>query len=207
MTLFKIPHCCCVWQIHPGCTLSFIVYWTAKIHPLCKRSINNSRVIKHKGWTSKGCFFGLTEEEKMQWWLEECCQVLANNFRSTAGSTLIFLNHVEAEGQALVRYLAVDEDPEGTEHVWVIWSRLSAFTDSNRQTKADWKQRLTVYYFCWGVSVRNSPLICFILFYEAVTPNRVWDLSVGLFLRVPPVGAPCLFSGYQSCSWGTCVLH
>ena len=43
-----------------------------------------------------------------------------NNFRSTAGRSLIFLNHVEAEGRALVRCLAVDEDPEGTKHVRVI---------------------------------------------------------------------------------------
>lgn len=73
------------------------------------------------------------------------------------------------------------------------------FRPSHWQTKADWKQRLAVYYFCWGASVRNSPLICFILFYEAVTPNRVRDGSAELFLRVPPLGAPCPFSRYRSC--------
>lgn len=40
-----------------------------------------------------------------------------NNFRNTAGCSLIFLNHVKAEGRTLVRCLVVDEDPEGTGHV------------------------------------------------------------------------------------------
>ena len=50
----------------------------------------------------------------------------------------MFLNHVEVAGRALVRCPVLDEDPGGTEHVWVIWSRLSASTqtatDSHRQT-------------------------------------------------------------------------
>ncbi len=57
--------------------------------------------------------------------------------RGPAGGTLIALNHVKAEGRALVRYL--DEDPGGTEHVWVIWSELSAFTQTDQselETKA-----------------------------------------------------------------------
>lgn len=79
-----------------------------------------------------------------------------------------------------------------------------AFWPRHGQTKADWKQRLAVYYSCWGMSVENSPLICFILFYEAVTPNSV--VCAMLFLRVPPLGAPCLFSRYQSCCGGICAL-
>ena len=42
---------------------------------------------------------------------------LVNHFRCPARNTLIFVNHAEAEGRALVRYLAEDEDPEGTGHV------------------------------------------------------------------------------------------
>ena len=66
------------------------------------------------------------------------------------------------------------------------------FRPSHRQTKADWKQRLAVYYFCWGMSVRNSPLICFILFYEAVTPNSaVCERRVSSVVsQSPPCGSP-----------------
>lgn len=38
-------------------------------------------------------------------------------FTGTAGSPLIFLDQVEAEGRTLVRCLELDEDPEGTKHV------------------------------------------------------------------------------------------
>lgn len=61
---------------------------------------------------------------------------------STSGHSLIFVNRVAAAGQASVRCLAVDEDPEGTEHVWVIWCSRCAFhrhtlTDPSRsKTKA-----------------------------------------------------------------------
>lgn len=67
-------------------------------------------------------------------------------------------------------------------------------TDWHTQTKADRKQRLAMYYFCWSMSVRNSPLISFILFYGAVIPSAGCDGFVELFLRIPPTGSPCLFS-------------
>lgn len=71
----------------------------------------------------------------------------------------------------------------------MIWA-LGLHTDSHRQTKADWKQRLAVYYFCCGMSVRNSPLICFILFFEVVTPNTGWDVFRGVVSQSPPSRSP-----------------
>lgn len=102
---------------------------------------------------------------------------------------LLLLSHVEAGGWPLVRYVAAAEDPEGTDHVWVIWSRLfNLDTDRPRRTG---KQRGAVFYYCRGVSVRNSPLIRFILFYEALTPKQrcagrlFWVVS-----QRPPAGSP-----------------
>lgn len=39
------------------------------------------------------------------------------HWRNVVRYCLIFLTHGEAEGRTLVRCLAADEDPEGTEHV------------------------------------------------------------------------------------------
>lgn len=64
-----------------------------------------------------------------------------NNFRNIAGCSLIFLNHVPAQGRPLVRCLAGYGDPEGTEHGWVIWSR-----PSHRQPQTDQSCLKTVAY-------------------------------------------------------------
>lgn len=186
ITLFTIPRCWFVWQIHPGCTLSFIVYWTAKIHPFGTRGIKNSWVIKPKVGKVKGASCrhrGRQQNAAMHW-----------------RNSLILSD--KSESWALVRYLVVDEDPEGTEHVWVIPSDALASTQTH-QSGLETKAR-SVLFLCRVMSLRNSPLIRFILFYEAGTPNSVeWEV---LFLRVPPRGAPCLFSLYQSCCGATCVL-
>ena len=39
------------------------------------------------------------------------------NVEGAAGCSLMFLNHVEVVGRALVRCPVLDEDPGGTEHV------------------------------------------------------------------------------------------
>lgn len=102
---------------------------------------------------------------------------------------LFLLNHVKAGGWSLVRYVVAAEDPEGTNHVWVIWSRLFNL-DTDRPRRMG-KQRAAVYYYCRCVSVRNSPLIRFILFYEAPTPKQCcagwlfWVVS-----QRPPAGSP-----------------
>lgn len=60
-----------------------------------------------------------------------------NNLGSTAGCTLIFLDHIEAEGRGLVRCLVVDEDPENRACVSHMIQAFGLYTDSHRQTKAD----------------------------------------------------------------------
>lgn len=50
----------------------------------------------------------------------------------------MFLDQVEAEGPGLIRCLALDGDPEGTEHVGVKWTE--AFGPrSCRQSNKDWQ--------------------------------------------------------------------
>lgn len=118
-------------------------------------TINESLTIKV--WQVKGASCRNRRKFKMQW-----CT------RGTARSTLVGMFRLRVGLWAGIwwwmktlggRSMCKSYDP--------------GFRPSHRQTKADWKQRLAVYHSCWGLSVRNSPLICFILFYGAVTPNSV----------------------------------
>lgn len=152
MALFKIPRGCFVWHIHPGCTLSFIVYWTVRIHSFGKQGINNSRVFKQE----VGGYF-VWEQKKCSNGTESC-------WGSGSGQVCKTLR-----GQSMCG----SYDPGLTQ------------TDQRRI-----EQSLAMHSFCWGM--RNSPLICFILFYQAVPPNSVvrvrcvsWVVSQSLPSRSP----------------------
>ena len=76
--------------------------------------------------------------------------------KNTTWEYLIFLYQVGVEGWALVRRVAVGEDPD-----WVkayVSHMIRAFDihmDGHRQSKADWEQSRAVQYFCWSMTVRN----------------------------------------------------
>lgn len=130
--------------------------------------------------------------------LEGCHQVLINNFRGSAALSLISLHCVKAEGRGFGQVSGGGGwrpwgDRACVSHMIHGALSLHTQTSTDRQTKADWKQRLAVYYSCRGMSVRNSPLICFILFYEAVNTKLCVRCISRVVSQSPPSGSPiCL---------------
>lgn len=117
-----------------------------------------------------------------------------NNFSSTAGSSLISRHRVAAEGRALVRCLAADEDPEGTVHV------SHMIQASHRQLEIDQSKDLQC-------SISGSKELSINPFYEAVSPNCVSKVVCQSPLPLwEPHARVHSIRVYRRCR-GTCILE
>lgn len=110
------------------------------------------------------------------------------------------VNYAEVEGRALVWYLAAVEDPKGTQYGWVIWSGLWATTWTD-QSRLETKTGSVLFLLRHEREEFSINLFHLVLwsFYQTV-------FQLSCFSESPPLGAPCLFSRYQSWSGGICVL-
>lgn len=107
-----------------------------------------------------------------------------NNFRNTPGCAFVSVNHVTAQVRSLlVRCETVFEGPQGTENVWVIWSRSSHSNTPTDQSGLETKACSVLFlrrHECeeFPGNVLHLGLWC------TVAPNSVLDVLVELFLRV-----------------------
>lgn len=169
-----------VWQIHHRCALSFIVYWRAKIPPFGKLGINNLWVIKRKGWATKGCL--KLKQRKCNNALEECLWIILEALLGASWYFWVMLQLRVGLWSGVCQRMK-------TLRVQNMCESYDLHTENHRWTKVDWKQWPAVCDLCWGMNVKNSLLICLILFYEAFAANSASDLSAELFLT-PPLWEP-----------------